>query len=152
MPSDPVLPGREARPRGISTFSFTWINASALPYVYKILVSPTELSGMMRTEPVVLIDTRDPAIYGAYPGAVNIREVFTPGLSRASQYICRGVRQGGPVRRRDGGRLRVIAEYGVWPILPRLRSAALTRLSQDPGPARRVCRMGCRGPTHLFQW
>ena len=45
----------------------------------KVLVSPSELLGMMRTEPVVLIDTRDPAVYAEaqIPGAVDIREVFT---------------------------------------------------------------------------
>jgi rhodanese-related sulfurtransferase len=45
----------------------------------KVLVSPSELSDMMRTEPVVLIDTRDPAIYAEahIPGAVDVREVFT---------------------------------------------------------------------------
>jgi rhodanese-related sulfurtransferase len=45
----------------------------------KVLVSPSELSDMMRSEPVVLIDTRDPAIYAEahIPGAVDVREVFT---------------------------------------------------------------------------
>ena len=45
----------------------------------KVLVSPNKLSDMMRTEPVVLIDTRDPAIYAEahIPGAVDVREVFT---------------------------------------------------------------------------
>ncbi len=45
----------------------------------KVLVSPSELSDMMRTEPVVPIDTRDPAIYAEahIPGAVDVREVFT---------------------------------------------------------------------------
>jgi thiosulfate/3-mercaptopyruvate sulfurtransferase len=37
----------------------------------KVLVSPGELSDMMSTEPVALIDTRDPAIYAEahIPGA-----------------------------------------------------------------------------------
>ena len=45
----------------------------------KVLVSANELSDMLRTESVVLIDTRDPAIYAEahIPGAVNLREVFT---------------------------------------------------------------------------
>ena len=45
----------------------------------KVLVSPNKLSDMMRTEPVVLIDTRDPAIYAEahIPGAVDVREIFT---------------------------------------------------------------------------
>ena len=45
----------------------------------KVLISASELSDMMRTEPVVLIDTRDPAVYAEahIPGAVNLREVFT---------------------------------------------------------------------------
>ena len=45
----------------------------------KVLISPTELSGFMKSEPVVLIDTRDPGQFseGHIPGAVNVREVFT---------------------------------------------------------------------------
>ena len=40
----------------------------------KVLVTPAELSGMMNSEPIVLIDTRDPASYAAghLPDAVNI--------------------------------------------------------------------------------
>src|SRR5579872_3979958 len=45
----------------------------------KVLISASELSDMLRTEPVVLIDTRDPTVYAEahIPGAVNLREVFT---------------------------------------------------------------------------
>lgn len=45
----------------------------------KVLVSASELSGLLKAEPVVLIDTRDPAAYAEahIPGAVNLREVFT---------------------------------------------------------------------------
>jgi rhodanese-related sulfurtransferase len=45
----------------------------------KVLISASELSDLMKAEPVVLIDTRDPAIYteAHIPGAVDIREVFT---------------------------------------------------------------------------
>jgi rhodanese-related sulfurtransferase len=45
----------------------------------KVLISPSELSELMKAEPVVLIDTRDPAIYAEahIPGAVDVREVFT---------------------------------------------------------------------------
>jgi thiosulfate/3-mercaptopyruvate sulfurtransferase len=45
----------------------------------KVLISPAELSGLMKSEPVVLIDTRDPAIYAEahIPGAIDVREVFT---------------------------------------------------------------------------
>ena len=45
----------------------------------KVLISPSELSDLMKVEPVVLIDTRDPAIYAEahIPGAVDVREVFT---------------------------------------------------------------------------
>ncbi len=44
----------------------------------KVLISPG-LSNVLRTEPVVLIDTRDPTVYAEahIPGAVNLREVFT---------------------------------------------------------------------------
>jgi thiosulfate/3-mercaptopyruvate sulfurtransferase len=45
----------------------------------KVLVSPSELSAMLESEKIVLIDTRDPATYAAghLPGAVNIHEIFT---------------------------------------------------------------------------
>jgi thiosulfate/3-mercaptopyruvate sulfurtransferase len=45
----------------------------------KVLVTPTELSEIARSEPIVLIDTRDPATYAAghLPGAVNIHDIFT---------------------------------------------------------------------------
>ena len=44
-----------------------------------VLVSPADLDAMMKTEKVVLIDTRDADTYAAghIPGAVNVREVFT---------------------------------------------------------------------------
>ena len=45
----------------------------------KVLISASELSDLMKAEPVVLIDTRDPAIYAEahIPSAVDMREVFT---------------------------------------------------------------------------
>jgi thiosulfate/3-mercaptopyruvate sulfurtransferase len=45
----------------------------------KVLVTPTELAEFIKTEPVVIIDTRDPATYAAghLPGAVNIHDIFT---------------------------------------------------------------------------
>ncbi len=44
-----------------------------------VMVSPSELQSLMSTEPVVVIDTRDPDTYAAghLPGAVNLREIFT---------------------------------------------------------------------------
>jgi thiosulfate/3-mercaptopyruvate sulfurtransferase len=44
-----------------------------------VLISPIELSDLMKTEPVVLLDTRDPAIYAEahIPDAIDVREVFT---------------------------------------------------------------------------
>ena len=44
-----------------------------------VLVSPEELSTLMQTEPVVIIDTRDADTYAAghLPGSVNMREIFT---------------------------------------------------------------------------
>ena len=44
-----------------------------------VLISPTELENMLSSEPVVVIDTRDPAVYAAghIPGAVNLRDIFT---------------------------------------------------------------------------
>jgi len=45
----------------------------------KVLISASELSDLMKAEPVVLIDTRDPATYAEahMPGAVDLREVCT---------------------------------------------------------------------------
>lgn len=45
----------------------------------KVLVTPQELASMMKSEPVVVIDTRDPDTYakGHLPGAVNLRDIFT---------------------------------------------------------------------------
>jgi len=44
-----------------------------------VLVSPAELDAMMKTDKVVVIDTRDADAYAAghVPGAVNMREIFT---------------------------------------------------------------------------
>ncbi len=45
----------------------------------KTLISPRELSSLMESSPVVVIDTRDPEAYAAghIPGAVNVREIFS---------------------------------------------------------------------------
>ena len=45
----------------------------------KTLIDPCELSALMETSPVVVIDTRAPEDYAAahIPGAVNIREIFS---------------------------------------------------------------------------
>ena len=46
----------------------------------KVLITPAELSDSLGSgEPIVLIDTRDPATYAAghLPGAVNIHDIFT---------------------------------------------------------------------------
>jgi thiosulfate/3-mercaptopyruvate sulfurtransferase len=45
----------------------------------KVLITPAELSEFIKTEPAVIIDTRDPATYatGHLPGAVNIHDIFT---------------------------------------------------------------------------
>lgn len=45
----------------------------------KVLVTPAELSDMMKSEPVVVIDTRDSTSYAAghLSGAVNIHDIFT---------------------------------------------------------------------------
>src|SRR5882757_6073062 len=44
-----------------------------------VLVTPAELSELVTTEPVVIIDTRDPASYAAghLPNAVNVHDIFT---------------------------------------------------------------------------
>lgn len=45
----------------------------------KTLVSASELDAMMKSEPTVVIDTRDPEEYaeGHIPGAVNVRDIFS---------------------------------------------------------------------------
>ena len=45
----------------------------------KVLITPAELSDMIKSESVVVIDTRDPATYAAghVPDAVNIHDIFT---------------------------------------------------------------------------
>ncbi|HWM48806.1 MAG TPA: sulfurtransferase [Xanthobacteraceae bacterium] len=45
----------------------------------KVLLSPAELSEFIKTEPAVIIDTRDPATYAAghLPNAVNVHDIFT---------------------------------------------------------------------------
>jgi len=45
----------------------------------KVLVTPAELSDMLTSEPIVVIDTRAPDLYAAghLPGAVNIHDIFT---------------------------------------------------------------------------
>jgi len=44
-----------------------------------VLISAAELATMMKSEPTVIIDTRNPAAYAAghVPGAVNVHEIFT---------------------------------------------------------------------------
>jgi thiosulfate/3-mercaptopyruvate sulfurtransferase len=44
-----------------------------------VLISPVELSALIGSEPLVIIDTRDADTYAAghIPGAVNLREIFT---------------------------------------------------------------------------
>src|SRR5208337_5043602 len=45
----------------------------------KVLITPAELSDIAKSEPIVMIDTRDPATYAAghLPNAVNIHDIFT---------------------------------------------------------------------------
>jgi thiosulfate/3-mercaptopyruvate sulfurtransferase len=44
-----------------------------------VLISAAELATMMKSEPTVIIDTRNPGAYAAghVPGAVNVHEIFT---------------------------------------------------------------------------
>ena len=45
----------------------------------QVLIEPAQLQQAMTTEPIVVIDTRDPGAYakGHIPGAINLREIFT---------------------------------------------------------------------------
>ena len=45
----------------------------------KALLSPQDLTALIASEPVVVIDTRNPEAYAAghIPGAVNVHDVFT---------------------------------------------------------------------------
>ena len=44
-----------------------------------VLISASELADLLKTEPCVVIDTRNPDAYGAghLPNAVNVHEIFT---------------------------------------------------------------------------
>ena len=44
-----------------------------------VLITAGELAELIKTEPCVVIDTRNPDAYGAghLPGAVNVHEIFT---------------------------------------------------------------------------
>ena len=44
-----------------------------------VLISASELADLLKKEPCVVIDTRNPDAYGAghLPGAVNVHEIFT---------------------------------------------------------------------------
>ena len=74
----------------------------------KVLISPSELSDLMKAEPVVLIDTRDPAIYAEahIPGAVDVREATLLAQHRRAWQPCAihlrrlSVRQAYPARKR----------------------------------------------------
>lgn len=82
----------------------------------KVFVTPAELSAMLPSEDVVLIDARDPATYAAghLPGAVNIHDIFTkraPERSGACQgdaaghsgtRNARSAEKSGTVNRGDG--------------------------------------------------
>ena len=102
----------------------------------KVLVTPAELSEMLKSEAIVLIDTRSPDSYAAghLPGEVNLREIFsylaisTPegGAAMRDKFTAvRGRRAGRPG---DGGGLRGGHGLRLRPILPRLGPAALSRL------------------------
>ena len=45
----------------------------------EVLITAKELAAVGSSEPIVIIDTRNPDAYGAghIPGAVNIHEIFT---------------------------------------------------------------------------
>ena len=45
----------------------------------KVLITPAELSDLVKSGPIIMIDTRDPATYAAghLPDAVNIHDIFT---------------------------------------------------------------------------
>ena len=44
-----------------------------------VLISASELAELIKTEPCVIVDTRNPDAYGAghIPNAVNVHEIFT---------------------------------------------------------------------------
>ena len=116
----------------------------------KVLVTPAELSELSKSEPIVIIDTRDPATYAAghIPGAVNIHDIFTylatstpEGVAAMREKFADDLRRRRPLRQGDRGRLRAVDEHRLRPVLPRLRAAELSRLSEDEDPARRLRRL-----------
>ena len=52
-----------------------------------VLIEPAQLQKAMTTEPIVVIDTRDPSAYakGHIPDAVNLRETLPPPKSPAGR-------------------------------------------------------------------
>ena len=124
----------------------------------KVLITPAELSDMVKSEPIVVIDTRDPATYAAghLPNAVNIHDIFTylatstpEGVAALRDKFAGIFGAAGLSGDRDRGRLRAVDEHGIWSVLPRLRPAALPRLPEGQNPARRLCRLDRRRPAHV---
>src|SRR5579862_4144490 len=116
----------------------------------QILITSTELFEQLKSPGIVLIDTRDPKTYSAahLPRAVNIHDIFTylatstpERVGGDARQVRRHLRHSRSLWRRSGGGLRTIDEYRLWPVVPRLRAAALPRLSKSHDPARRLCGM-----------
>ena len=122
----------------------------------KVLISPSELSDLMKAEPVVLIDTRDPAIYAEahIPGAVDVREVFTylanstpEGMATLRDTFAAAFGKAGLSGAETAVYLRTVDERRVRPVLPRICAAALPWISQDTCSPWRLCSLGCSGLT-----
>ena len=121
-----------------------------------VLIPPSELSELMKAEPVVLIDTRDPAIYAEahIPGAVDVREVFTylasstpEGMAALRDTFAAAFGKAGLSGAGNSGHLRTVDERRVRPVLPRICAAALPWLSQDTRSPWRLCSLGRSGLT-----
>ena len=69
------------------------------------------------------------------------RHLDARGRRGDAREIRRHLRRRRLVRKRDRGRLRAVDEHRLRPVLPRLRAAELSRLSEDENPARRLRRL-----------
>ena len=119
-----------------------------------VLISAGELAELLKKEPCVVIDTRNPEAYAAghLPNAVNVHEIFTylatstpEGMAELKTKFADAFGGAGLSGQGNRRHLRAVDEFRLRPVLPRLLPAHHARLSQDQGAAWRLRRLGGRG-------
>ncbi len=114
----------------------------------KVLMTPAELFEQLKSPGMVLIDTRDPkSLRGRssagrrqHPRHFHLSgDVDAGRCGGNARQVRRDLRRGRSVRQRNRGGVRAVDGYRLRPILPRLRTAALSRLPEGHDPARRLC-------------